>query len=574
MRPSQLAKDESKASSRGATAKKLNAELRGDLDTIVLKAIQREPQARYSTADAFAQDIARYLGGQPVLARPEGAWYRTKKFVLRNRLAVASAMAIALALAAGAGIALWQKRRADTEAATARAVSEFLQNDVLAQAGAGAQIGAGGRPDPDLKVRTALDRAAARIPGKFDAQPLVESAVRQTLGAAYLNLSLYTEAQRHMERAVELRRRFLGAEHADTVGASEELAEIYRVQGKYPQAEALLTGLLETQRRLKRDEAPETFAIVHELASIIVAGRGDYARAETMYAKNLEGQRRVLGETNPVTLATMNNLAALLMREGKYAQAEDLYKKLIEAKRRALGAEHPSTLVSMNGLGNLYRSEGKYAEAETLLKATLEARRRVVGQEHRDTLASGNALGFVYVAEGKFDEAEPLLTSVVEANRRTLGDKNPDTLNSLNSLAELYRRQNKLTQAEALFQSMLEAHRGAPQLARSDLLSLARVKLQQGAYAQAAVFSRQGLDNYQKSNSDTWARYYAECLLGASLAGLGKHAEAEPLLTDGNRNLLQRQNSIPADFRPILDEVKHWAESENAHIPQPNHTSR
>src|SRR5689334_16505640 len=127
-RPSQIAKEESQATSRGATVKRLNAELRGDLDTIVMMAIQNDPQARYATADAFAQDIARYLDGQPVLARPEGAWYRTKKFVLRNRLAVASAMSIALALAAGTGIALSQKKRADTEAATARAVSEFLQN--------------------------------------------------------------------------------------------------------------------------------------------------------------------------------------------------------------------------------------------------------------------------------------------------------------------------------------------------------------------------------------------------------------------------------------------------------------
>jgi tetratricopeptide (TPR) repeat protein len=487
-------------------------------------------------------------------------------------------MAIALALAGGAGIAWVQKRRADNEAAAARAVSEFLRNDLLAQAGASAQIGSGGRPDPDLKVRTALDRAAARVGGKFAGQPLIEASIRRTLGTSYWSLSLYAEAQRQTEKAVELYRRVLGADHPDTIGASEELAEIYRVQGKYSQAGTLLTALLETQHRLGRDQAPETFAIVHELASSIVDGHGDYAHAELLYTKNLEGQRRVVGETNPVTLATMNNLAALLVREGKYPQAEDLYNKLIEAKRRVLGAEHPSTLTSMNGLGVLYRNQGKYAEAEGILKTTLEARRRVMGAQHRDTLSSGNALGLLYVVEGKLDEAESLLTSVVEADRRVLGEKNPDTLISVNSLAELYRRQNKLTQAESLLQSLLAAHRGPSgadtPLARGDLVSLARVKLQQGANAQAAIFSRQALDSYQKSNSDSWATYYVECLLGASLAGLGKHSEAEPLLTSGYQNLIKRQTTIPFDYRSILDEAKLWMENESKRVRQPSNAIR
>ena len=566
LRPSRVAGDESKAAARSASVKRLEASLRGDLDTIVLKAIQKEPLARYSTADAFAQDIERHLSGQPVLARPESGWYRAKKFVLRNRLAVSAAIAVLLAIGAGAGIALRQAHRADVEAATALAVSDFLQNDLLAQAGseaqANAQPGSGGRSDPDIKIRTALDRAAARISGKFDARPVVEAAIRETIGSTYLDLSLYWQAQQQLERALDVRRRVLGAEHSDTLKTMFDLAETYRREGKYAQAETLLSNLVEIERRLHRESTPEAIAAKYTLASIISDWRGDYPRAEGLYLSVLTTQRRVLGETNHSTLATMNNLAALLVREGKYPPAEEQYRKLIEIKRRVQGAEHPSTLASMNGLGVLYYNEGKYTEAEDLFKTVLEARRRVMGEQHRDTLATMNSLGAVYRAEGKNAEAEQLLTRTVETNRRLLGEDNPDTLNSLYNLAELYHRENKLAQADSLFQRLLEARRRTSGLdsvpTRSALVALGEIKLERRAYADAETLLRKAVEGFRKTNTTTWSSYYAECLLGASLAGLGRRVEAEPLLTAGYQNLLQRRDSIPFEYRSILDQVRQW----------------
>jgi serine/threonine-protein kinase len=151
--------------------------LQGDLDTIILKALQKNPRQRYATADAFAQDIERHRKGEPVLAQPESAWYRSRKFVQRNQLAVASVAAVVVGLSVGLGIALWQghvarveKQRADFQAATAKAVNDFLQNDLLApgqcqyagatghQARSGSEgahsLGPGGGPD-HRKVRPA-----------------------------------------------------------------------------------------------------------------------------------------------------------------------------------------------------------------------------------------------------------------------------------------------------------------------------------------------------------------------------------------------------------------------------------
>jgi len=561
VRPSQAASDEAKAKLRGGmTPKGLASTLRGDLDTMILKAIQREPQDRYPTADAFAQDIDRFLSGQPVLARPVSAWYRTRKFVLRNKLAVSAAVTAVLALAGGAGIAMWQKRRADVEAATARAVTDFLQHDLLSQAGSLSQSGPGQRADPDIKIRTALDRASERVGGRFAAQPAVEAAIRQTIGGTYWELGLYAQAERQLTRAVELRKQVLGPAHPDTLASIETLAETYDSEGKYAAAETLLNSLIETERGRRREDSLEAIKARHTLASIAVDGHADLARAEALYTPLIEAERRVLGEANPTTLATMNNLAAVYSREAKYAQAEDLYRRLIEAKRRVLGPDHPSTLSSMNGLGVLYRNQGKYKEAEPVFQQVLEARRRVMGDDHRDTAASMNGLGLLYSIEGRYGEAEPLLTQSVEISSRVLGKDNPDTQSSLNNLAELYRREENWKQSEARYQQLLQARLRTygpdnPFTANTQG-GLGEVRLQLGRFAEAAGLLKAADDFYRKHGIQTWRRYYVECLWGASLAAQGRRAEAKPLITAGYDQLIKRKDTIPPESRRILDEAR------------------
>ena len=203
----QLAAATTVAQSRGMASADLARQLRGDLDWITMRALEKDRTRRYGSVSDLAADLHRHLDNQPVVASPPSTVVSNGKFVRRHRVGVAVAatlMALLVAFAATTGIQARriarERDRANREAETAKAVNDFLQNDLLAQAGASAQARPDTKPDPDLKVRTALDRAAAGIEGKFEAQPLVEASIRLTIGKTYEDLGLYPEAERHLAR--------------------------------------------------------------------------------------------------------------------------------------------------------------------------------------------------------------------------------------------------------------------------------------------------------------------------------------------------------------------------------------
>ncbi len=202
----------------------LAKQVRGDLDSIALKALEKDRARRYGSPSDFAADIGRYLRSEPVLAVPPSVAYRARKFARRYRVGLVTACAFALVLIAAAVISIRQSIRANRESAVAQAVNDFLQNDVLAQASAANQSGATAKPDPHMEVRTALDRAAQRITGKFDKQPEVDAAIRETIGKTYTSLGIYPEARKQLEEALRLRTKVLGAENLQTLRAASDLA--------------------------------------------------------------------------------------------------------------------------------------------------------------------------------------------------------------------------------------------------------------------------------------------------------------------------------------------------------------
>ena len=258
--------------------------LASELDAVVAKAMRKDPQQRYGSAQDLAQDISRYLGGLTVLAHRGSLRYSVTKFIHRHKLAAASVLIMLTLAVAGVSAIIWQAQVAIRERETAKAVNDFLQNDLLAQASARKQAAPGSKPDPDIRVRTALDRAASSIGGKFDKQPLVEASIRQTIGKTYFDLGLPSDAQPQLERALALRRRVQGDQHPDMLPAMNDLALVYLRLAKYAGAESLLKRTLELRRHNLGEAHPSTLKSMADLSEVYVT-QGRYAEAEPLCSR-------------------------------------------------------------------------------------------------------------------------------------------------------------------------------------------------------------------------------------------------------------------------------------------------
>ncbi len=456
--------------------------------------------------------------------------------------------------------ALEAARRADRQAAIATATTAFLQDDLLNQASTRQQAAQNLTPDPNLTVRAALDRAAARLPGRFDREPAVEAAMHQTIGRTYGGMGLHAEAMPHLERALDIRRRVLGSDNRDTLTSLTDLANNYGHLAQYERREALLIDALEGTKRLLGARHRDTLAVMADLAGVShTLRRGD--QALQLLTEVLRVQRQTLGEEHADTLSVMNNLAAMAVDFGRFDEAVAVYRRLVTVKQRVLGPGHPSTLTSMNGLGVAYRHQGKYDEAATVFEAVVEAR-RPLGPDHLDTLTSQNSLALTYDAQGLFAQSQPLLIEVLEARRRRLGADNPLVAATMNNLADSYRRQGKLEQATPLFRQVLEVRRRVLGAAHVNtlavLVSLGDIAFEQRDHEAAHAYFAEAMNGYETIKSDAWRRYYAQSMLGATLAALGRPAEGEPLIDAGYDGLLRQASSIPAENRPLLDKVKGW----------------
>ncbi len=515
-----------------------NREYRGDIETIVAKALEKDKARRYGSAAEFAADIRRYLEDRPITAKPASTGYQLRKFARRNKVLVAGIGAVLLTLVVGVVVSTWQAVRArraelhaQAETANAQAVVDFLQNDLLAQASADKQAGPKTKPDPDLKVRTALDRAAERVGDRFEKQPEVEAAIRFTIGQTYTDLGLYPEARKQLEQALDLRRKVLGVENPQTLRTAVKLGQVTDFLGKYAEAEALLVQTLEVERRVLGPEHPDTLACMSYLCRVF-SDQGKYAQAEALYSETIQLQRRVLGPEHHDTLGNMANLGWVYLHQTKNVQAEELFRQTLEIQSRLLGPEHPNTLSTMVSLGWAYSVQNKYAQAEVLQNQALELERRVLGPEHPDTLGTMNNLARTYANQGKYAQAESLLVQTLEVERRVLGPEHPTTLTSMVNLSWVYSGQGKYAQAEAQYQQMLEIQSrvlGPNHPATLDTkIYLAWVDMVQGKYAEAEARYGQLIEILRRVQGDSATSVPMEGLAD-TYKWEGKYAQAEAL---------------------------------------------
>ena len=478
----------------------VNRTYRGDIETIVAKALEKDKNRRYGSAAGLAADLRRYLNDEPIIARPASASYQLQKFARRHKALVAGAAAVFVVLILGVIASTWeavQARRAEKKAqqqsAVAQAVNDFLQHDLLAQASAYNQS----KPDPNITVRTALDRAAQNVQRKFENQPEVEVSLRDTIGATYIDLGLYPEAQMQLEPALQLASRALGPENAKTLQVMSDLGLVVGRRGDHARAETLLKQAVDIDRRVCGLENPQTVQAMNRLG-ILFESESKFARAEMLLKQALDIRRRTLGLQRFETASVMVNLENVYIAEGKYDQASSLGNEALDVYRRVLGPDNPRTLSATEALAVIYRRQGKYAQAESLENQTLELERRVLGANHPNTLSTMSNLAGVYFAEGKYQQAEALDEQSIGIYQKTLGPDNPGTLNTMENLAQVYQAVGKNTESETLYKQIIDTRRKVLGPENNETLNsmnnLASVYDSEGKFAQALAVYTQTLN--------------------------------------------------------------------------------
>ncbi|UCG58179.1 MAG: serine/threonine protein kinase, partial [Phycisphaerales bacterium] len=440
------------AKRHGTQAELLVKRLRNELEWIPLKALRKDRTRRYRSPAELADDVRNYLDGAPLIAGPESAAYRMRKFVRRKRALVTAVAAVAVALLAGIAVSTLFAMVAHRQARAALAINDFLCHDLLASADPWS-----GRTQ-GTSVISFLDAASERLKGKFQGEPLIEASIRFTLGSTYWHLGHYEDAVDHLRRCLEIRRSQLGNENADTLLCIRELGWVYRHLGKYDEAEQLLVEALAGMRRTLSEE-DGTLLYCMGWLSWVYLQQGRYEEAERLQAEGLEVIRRKLGAEHQWVPSFMYSIGYIYRCQQRFDEAEKLMTEALDISRRTRGDLGIETLNIIAVLGSLYSDQGRYQDAEQFLTEALEGRRKVYGEEHPDTFFSMDSLGWLYRTQGKYEQAEQLLAEVYQKSRKALGQEHTGTINSMLRLAVVHQDQQQYEQAERLIRQALRVSR-------------------------------------------------------------------------------------------------------------------
>jgi eukaryotic-like serine/threonine-protein kinase len=405
----------------------LAKEIRGDLDSITLKALEKDRSRRYGSPSELAADIRRYLRHEPVEARPASAGYRAGKYIRRHRVGVAFAAGVVLLLSGFAVAQALQLQRIKRERDRADRIASFMTGMFKVSNPSEAR-------GNQVTAREILDKASGNMTAGLLSDPLFQAQMTQVMGEVYVNLGLFSRAESLLRQAAQIRTRLLGPGDPVTLQSMHALGVNLYEQGRYADTEKLLGQTVEIERRVLGPEHPTTLSSMNTLANAFVAD-GRYSEAEALHRQVLDIRRRTLGADDPSTMASLSNLAVCVREQKRYAEAEALDRKAVEIWRRTLGPDHPNTLKVTDNLATDLEKENRYPEAEQLYRQSLGVERRVLGPDHPQTLRSLNNLANLLMDMGQYAKADEQLLEVRDIQRRTLGPDHPDTALSTYNLA-------------------------------------------------------------------------------------------------------------------------------------------
>ena len=535
---------EALSTSRSTSLDRLQRRLRGDLDTIMLKALQHEPERRYASAEAFVEDIKRHLAGLPVQARPDTPGYRLRKFIQRHKAGVGAAAAFVVLLLAFAVAMLLQAQRIAAERDVARQerdkaaeVAAFLENLFDAS-------------DPFLEerldtmqVHTLLLRGAGQVQDSLTDQPLVQAQMLTVIGRVYGRLGLDEEALPLLRQALAARRRLLGALHPEVAESLTELGTVLYDRGLYDEAEAAFREALAIRTTLNgTDHAAVAEAMNNHGLALHALGKHD--EAEALFREALAIQQNVLGEEHASVAATLSTLASLLEDQGAHDESETHHRASLAMRRALYNPNHPNIAVGLNNLAIFLRNQLRYDEAEPLLREAIRINRARLDPEHPHLITDLNILASVLRGKGDYEAADSLFREVLALRRKRLGPAHPDVSITLDSYAALLKEKGDFEGAERLQREAIAIARrafGDEHMAVAITTGkLASILKALGDNAQALPVYRESLALLERllppdhPSTAVLRSNMAECLIN-----LARYQEAEPLFLESYRTLLE-----------------------------------
>jgi serine/threonine-protein kinase len=488
------------ATVRGLTPERLRRRLRGDLDTIVLKALEKEPSRRYGSAQQLLDDIERHRAGLPVHARTATLRYRTVKFLHRNRGAVAAAALFIVLLSGFAAVMTLQQHetarqrdRAERERDKAAEVAAFLEG----------LLGASDpfSPEPQrvdtLRVRDFLARGANKVRQELGDQPLIQAQMLDVVGRVYRGQGLFDQAQPLLEDALEIRRGMLGSAHPEVAASLTNLGLLFatrgehdsarqmleeavaiharggelnhsrvvttldalgvalREQGRYDEAEGYQREALRILQTARTANDPQLPLVLSSLATTLEKA-GDYALADSLFRSSLALRRSLYGDRHPHVSVGLNDLALLLQRRTEYAEAETLIRESLAISEQSLGAAHPHVADVLNRLASVLWWKGDPAAAEPLHRRSLALKRSIYGDDHLQIAVGLYNLAQVLRDNGSMEAAEAASRQALAISRKSGGDDHPYVAIHTGGLAATLHAKGACPQAEPLYLDAIE----------------------------------------------------------------------------------------------------------------------
>ena len=532
------------ARQRGAEPAKLHRLIRGDLDWIVMKALEKDRTRRYETAAALAADVRHFLREEPVGAAAPTFTYQLSKFIRRNRTLLTAATVCVIAILAGAGFSFWQayratvaaaaaeqgRQQANLQAAIATAVRDFLERDLLAQATPWA--GGEPKPEPDLNVRTLLDRASGKIAGKFTNQALVEASLRATMANAYHDLGEYQTELAHARRAAELFTRELGATNTRTLEARVETADAYRHLRQWPDALREFQEVRALNEQIHGPTHTNTLTSLR-LLGVTLAEAGQTGDGQAMLEEAIRRNDAAGGAGEPRARELLKNLAATCANAGQRDRAEALYRRNLELTRAHVQPANRETLGSVYALAFTLHQERKLAEAETLYREASDLADRLLRPGENDGTILAN-LASVLTMQDRPDEAKSTYERALALRRAATAADSPESVDLLLGYAGLLSRQERFAEAEPHLREAIRIADRQPSPERTDpflpRVLLATVLQSSGRTEEAARMVNELEARLSRRAESTAATHRDRALLSAVIRLQGRLAEGERLI--------------------------------------------